>query len=43
MLANQLVYQYDGLIGLPGTKSFSGGFRVDPAEFRQRVAALLQH
>ena len=43
MLANQLGYQYDGLIGLSGTQPFAGGFRVDPAEFRQRLAALLQH
>ena len=43
MLANQLGYQYDGLIGLPGTQPFSGGFRVDPAELRQRLTALLQH
>ena len=42
MLANQLGYQYDGLIGLPGTQPFSGGFRVDPAELGQRLAALLQ-
>ena len=44
MLANQLGYQYDGLIGLPGSQQFSGGFRVDPAKFRQQLAALLlQH
>ena len=42
MLANQLGYQYDGLIGLPSTQPFSGGFRVDPAELSQRLAALLQ-
>lgn len=41
MLANQLGYQYDGLIGLPGTQPFSSGFRVDPAELRQRLTALL--
>ena len=43
MLANQLGYQYDGLIGLPSSQQFSGGFRVDPVEFRRRLAALLQH
>ena len=42
MLANQFGYQYDGLIGLPGSQPFSGGFRVDPAELRQRLAGLLQ-
>ena len=42
MLANQLGYRYDGLIGLPGSQPFSGAFRVDPAVFRQRLAALLQ-
>ena len=42
MLANQLGYQYDGLIGLAGSQPFSGGFRVNPAELRQRLAALLQ-
>ena len=43
MLANQLGYHYDGLIGLPGSRNFLGGFRVDQAEFRQRLAALLKH
>ena len=43
MLANQLGYQYDGLIGLPGSQPFAGSFRVGPAEFRQHLAALLQH
>ncbi len=43
MLANQLGYHCDGLIGLPGSQQFSGGFRVDPTGFRQRLAALLQH
>ena len=42
LMANQLGYQYDGLIGLPGSQPFSGGFRVDPAELRQRLATLLQ-
>ena len=42
MLANQLGYQYDGLIGLAGSQPFSGGFRVNPAELRQRLVALLQ-
>ena len=42
MLANQLGYQYDGLIGLPGSQQFSGGFRVDLVELRQRLVVLLQ-
>lgn len=42
LMVNQLGYQYDGLIGLPGAQHFSGGFRVDPAELRQRLAVLLQ-
>lgn len=42
ILANQLGYKYDGLIGFAGLRPFSGGFRVDPARFRQRLAALLQ-
>ena len=42
MLANQLGYQYDGLVGFAGSRPFSGGFRVDPVGFRQRLAALLQ-
>jgi hypothetical protein len=42
MLANQLGYQYDGLIGLVGSQRFSGGFRVEPVEFRQRLVTLLQ-
>ena len=41
LMANQLGYQYNGLIGLPGSRQFSGGFRVDPTEFRQCLAALL--
>lgn len=41
LMANQLGYQYDGLIGLPGTQKFSGGFQVNPAELRQRLEALL--
>lgn len=41
MMANQLGYQYDGLIGQPGTHKFSGGFYVDPAELRRRVESLL--
>lgn len=42
LLANQLGYQYDGLIGQPGTQQFSGGFLVDPTELRQQLAALLR-
>jgi hypothetical protein len=42
LMANQLGYAYDGLIGLPGKQQFSGGFRVEVAELRQRLAALLK-
>ena len=42
LMANQLGYRYDGLIGLPGSQQFSSGFRVDPAKLRQRMAMLLQ-
>ena len=42
LLANQLGYQYDGLIGLPGSQQFSGGFYVEPAELRQRLMTLLK-
>ena len=41
LVANQLGFQYDGLIGQPGTQAFSGGFRVDATELRQRLTALL--
>ena len=41
LLANQLGFQYDGLIGQAGTQAFSGGFRVDIDELRQRLKALL--
>ena len=42
LMANQLGYQYDGLIGQPGKTRFSGGFYVDPTELRQHITALLQ-
>jgi capsular polysaccharide biosynthesis protein len=42
LMANQLGFQYDGIIAQPGTKQFSGGFYVDPTELRQHLAALLQ-
>jgi len=42
LMADQLGYQYDGLIGKPGTSKYSGGFYVEPAELRQRIQALLQ-
>ncbi|TYZ11919.1 glycosyltransferase family 61 protein [Hymenobacter lutimineralis] len=42
LVATQMGYAYDGLIGQPGTQKFSGGFYVDPAELRQRITALLQ-
>lgn len=41
LMANQLGYQYEGVVGQPGTKQFSGGFRVSPTELRQRLVALL--
>ena len=41
MLANQLGYAYDGLIGVPGSQRFSGGFRVNAVDFRQRLVTLL--
>jgi hypothetical protein len=42
ILANQLNYHYDGLIGQPGNQPFSGGFRVDLVELRQHMNALLK-
>lgn len=42
LMANQLGYQYDGLIGLPSAQLFSGGFGVDPVELRQRLASMLE-
>ena len=41
LMANQLGYYYDGLIGLPGTGRFSGRFLVNPTELRQRLVTLL--
>ena len=41
IMANQLGYYYDGMIGLAGSQQFSGGFRVDPAELRKRLVMLL--
>ena len=42
LLANQLVYQCHGVIGLPDMQQYSGGFCVDPTELRQCLTALLQ-
>lgn len=42
LMANQLGFDYDGLIGEPGTKQFSGGFRVNAVELRQRLTALME-
>ena len=42
ILANQLNYHYDGLIGQPASQPFSGGFKVDPADLRRHLIALLQ-
>jgi hypothetical protein len=42
IMANQLKYQYDGIVGEPGTQPFSGGFKVDLVELRQHLSALLE-
>lgn len=42
LMATQLGYDYDGLIGSPGQHQYSGGFHVDVAELRRRAMALLQ-
>ena len=42
LMANQLNYQYDGLIGLPGKHRFSGSFYVDPTELQQRLKEMLK-
>lgn len=42
LMANQLGYQYDGLIGQPGTKTYSGGFQVNVEELRQRLEIMLR-
>jgi hypothetical protein len=42
IMANQLNYQYDGLVGQPGKQPFSGGFRVDLAELRQHLDSMFQ-
>jgi hypothetical protein len=41
LMASQLGYQYDSMIGEPGHTKYSGGFYVPPAEFKQRMMALL--
>lgn len=41
LLANQLGYQYDGLVGQFGKQKYSGGFYLEPSELRQRVESLL--
>ncbi|MBB4600617.1 hypothetical protein HNQ93_002022 [Hymenobacter luteus] len=41
LMAAQLGYQYDSLIGEPSENKYSGGFYVKPDEFRQRMQALL--
>jgi len=43
LMATQLGYDYDGLIGSLGQQQYSGGFHVDVEELRQRTMALLQH
>ena len=42
LMATQLGYSYDGLIGSPGQHQYSGGFHVDVNELRQRATAMLQ-
>lgn len=42
LMANQLNYQYDGIIGQPGKHPFSGGFRVDIDELRNHLGSLIQ-
>ncbi|NVO85929.1 glycosyltransferase family 61 protein [Hymenobacter terrestris] len=42
LMADQLGYQYDGLIGEVGTSKYSGGFYANPVELRQRIESLLQ-
>lgn len=41
LMAAQHGFQYDSLIGDPSENKYSGGFYVKPAEFRQRMHALL--
>ena len=41
LMAAQLGYQYDGLIGEASPNKYSGGFYVEPNKFRERVRALL--
>ena len=42
LMASQMGYTYDGMIGTPGEQIYSGSFRVDSEELRIRVANLLQ-
>ncbi|WP_188815332.1 glycosyltransferase family 61 protein [Hymenobacter cavernae] len=42
LMATQLGYDYNGLIGSAGQQQYSGGFHVDVEELRQRATALLQ-
>ncbi|KAA9332273.1 glycosyltransferase family 61 protein [Hymenobacter busanensis] len=41
LMATQLGFAYDGLIGKPSAQKYSGGFLIDPAELRQRLQWLL--
>jgi hypothetical protein len=41
LMAAQFGYAYDAMIGEDGRKAYSGGFYVEPAELRRRIAALL--
>jgi capsular polysaccharide biosynthesis protein len=41
LMARQLDYWYDGMIGKSARQAYSGGFYVEPIELRQRIAALL--
>ncbi|SDY11203.1 glycosyltransferase family 61 protein [Hymenobacter psychrophilus] len=42
LMADQLGYQYDGLIGEVGTSKYSGGFYANPMELRQRIESLIK-
>ena len=42
LMANQLGYSYDGIIGVSGKHIYSGSFHVDIKELRNRIVNLLQ-
>lgn len=41
LMAAQLGYQYDAMVGEPAENKYASGFYVKPAEFRQRMLAWL--